>query len=214
MAFVIYELCGSDERNLFSPHCWKARMSLAHKGLDFEVVPTPFTAIGEVEDRSSRTLPIVRDRARVISDSFEIALYLEREYPDRESLFAGAGGVSLARFVQHWTQSNLHSIVGQACLLEIHDGLAPRDQQYFRESRESRFGASLEEVAEAGAEAWKRIHEVLAPLESMLGNQPYIGGEAPLFADYIVFGCFQWMRMVSTTYALDPKTAVHDWFSR
>ena len=45
MTIDIYELCGADEELLFSPHCWKTRMSLAHKGLDYTVIPTPFTKV-------------------------------------------------------------------------------------------------------------------------------------------------------------------------
>ena len=31
----------------------------------------------------------------------------------------------------------------------------------------------------------------------MLTYQPFIGGSAPLFPDYIVFGAFQWVRIMS-----------------
>ena len=30
-----------------------------------------------------------------------------------------------------------------------------------------------------------------------LKTQPYLGGEKPNYADYIVFGAFQWARVVS-----------------
>lgn len=47
----------------------------------------------------------------------------------------------------------------------------------------------------------------------MLEFQPFIGGEAPLFADYIVFGAFQWVRLTSTyTFIDDP--AIKAWFER
>ena len=43
MTILLYDLVGADAGRPFSPHCWKAKMALAHKGLDFETLPTPFS---------------------------------------------------------------------------------------------------------------------------------------------------------------------------
>ena len=48
MTIVLYDLCARDQRSRFSPHCWKARMALAHKGLAHETRPVPFTRIKEI----------------------------------------------------------------------------------------------------------------------------------------------------------------------
>lgn len=37
----------------------------------------------------------------------------------------------------------------------------------------------------------------------MLKVQPFIGGEGPLFADYIVFGALQWLRTTAGTKVLE-----------
>ena len=37
-------------------------------------------------------MPIIEDNGRVVNESFDIALYLERTYPDKPSLFGGPGG--------------------------------------------------------------------------------------------------------------------------
>ena len=47
MGIVFYDLKGRDGRN-FSPYCWRIRMALAHKGLDFEHRGTAFTEIKNV----------------------------------------------------------------------------------------------------------------------------------------------------------------------
>ena len=44
MTLVLYDLVGRDDRR-FSPHCWRTRMALAHKGLEHEARPTRFTEI-------------------------------------------------------------------------------------------------------------------------------------------------------------------------
>ena len=48
----------------------------------------------------------------------------------------------------------------------------------------------------------------------MLTYQPFIGGSTPLFADYIVFGAFQWVRIMSPFQMLGDGDPVADWFER
>ncbi|MEX3008241.1 glutathione S-transferase family protein [Hoeflea sp. TYP-13] len=214
MTITLYELTGSDPARPFSPHCWKTVLSLAHKGLDFERSPVPFTGVPEVENRLGKIVPVLRDGDHVVSDSFDIALYLEKAYPDRPTLFGGEGGVSLARFIEAWAATQIHMTIGGRLLLDIHAMLEPEDQAYFRQSREARFGKPLEEVVEASAERVKSFAAKLDPLRLMLKRQPFIGGENPLFADYIVFGAFQWARVCSAEQLLEPDDPVADWFER
>ncbi len=214
MTILHYELVGQDPSRPFSPHCWKSAMSLAHKGLAFESVPVPFTGVAAVEGNFSKTVPVIRDGDKLIADSFDIALYLDEAYPDRPSLFGGPGGKATARFIERWSQLTIHAFAGKAALMDIYDRLAPADQAYFRDSREKRFGRSIEEVPadrEAGLEAFRAS---LAPLRSMLDYQPFIGGASPLFADYIVFGAFQWVRVISPFPLLAGDDPIADWFER
>ncbi|WP_157015219.1 glutathione S-transferase family protein [Mesorhizobium xinjiangense] len=214
MRIQLYDLIGTDPSRPFSPHCWKVAMALGHKGIDFERVPVCYTQIPQVEDGISRTLPVIRDGERAVADSFDIALYLEETYPDRPTLFGGEGGWATARFVERWSQSILHPYISKAALIDIHEFLAPADQAHFRASREARFGMRLEDVPgdrEAGLDAFRKS---LEPLRSMLGFQPFIGGAGPLFADYIVFGAFQWARIVSDWPFLEADDPVGGWFER
>jgi glutathione S-transferase len=210
----LYDLVGSDASRPFSPHCWKVAQALAHKGLAYESVPTPFTAVTGVEDGFAKTVPVIRDGDALVADSFDIALYLEKTYPDRPTLFGGPGGEASARFVERWSQMVVHPFLGATALLDIHDSLDPVDQEHFRRTREARFGKSIEDVvlhAASGLEAWRKS---LEPLRSMLTYQPFIGGQSPLFHDYIVAGAFQWVRIVSPMEVLEPSDPVAAWFER
>ena len=80
MAIVMYDLVGRDDRR-FSPHCWRTRMALAHKGLEHEARPTRFTEIPKIEGGQVKTVPAIRDGAQLVVDSWAIAQYLERTYP-------------------------------------------------------------------------------------------------------------------------------------
>jgi glutathione S-transferase len=215
MTILVYDLVGRDEARPFSPHCWKAKMALAHKGLDFEAVPTRFLEVPEVENRASKTIPVIRDGDTIVADSFAIAVYLEETYPDRPSLFGGDGGKAAARFVERWTQTQLHPFLGSAALMEILDAQDAANAAYFRESREARYGKKLEDVGAERDAHLPAFRKKLEPLRSMLEFQPFIGGQSPLFADYIVFGALQWVRVMSPYEFLDADDRlIRDWFER
>jgi len=214
MTRLLYALAGADKARQFSPHVWKTVMSLAHKGLDYETVPVSFTDIPAIENGCTATVPLLRDGEKLVRDSFEIALYLDEAYPDRPSLFGGEGGKAMARFIENWSQSTLHMAVTRIAILHIHDLLGPEDRAYFRRSREERLGASLEDIAAAGRVEVEGFAKKLQPLRNMLKVQPFIGGEAPLFPDYIVFGALQWLRTTAGAKVLEADDPVALWFAR
>jgi glutathione S-transferase len=214
MTILLYDLVGEDASRPFSPHCWKTTMSLAHKGLDYRRVPTPFTSVPAVEGGVSKTVPVIRDGDTVVADSFAIALYLDKAYPERPTLLGGPGGEAMARFIERWSQLTIHPYLGAAALTDIHARLAPPDQAYFRDSREKRYGKPLEEVSAAREAELAAFRSSLEPLRSMLTYQPFIGGSAPLYPDYIVFGAFQWVRVMSPFQTLAKDDPVSAWFER
>lgn len=214
MSIILYDLCAGDTARRFSPHCWKAKMALAHKGLDFETRGMPFTRIKEIGDGFSPTVPVIDDGGRLVRDSFDIALYLEGTYPDRPSLFRGEGGKANARFVEAWSQSEIHPRLTRLMVADIHAILAQPDQAYFRESREKSLGSRLEDVQAGRDERIDDLRRALTPLRHTLKRQDFIGGETPLFADYIVFGALQWARVVSPITLLADDDAVAVWFGR
>jgi len=214
MSIILYELCGADESHLFSPHCWKTRMSLAHKGLDFTSLPTSFTQVPKIEDGATKAVPLIKDGDTVLSDSYEIAKYLEDTYPDAPTLFGGEGGIALTNFVINWSQSQLHPLIGGLAMKDIYDILADEDQIYFRSDREAKIKMTLEQLHDGREAKVEMLSKALLPLKLMLKSQPYIGGESPLFADYVVFGALQWMRMTCTINAMPAKGEIADWFNR
>ena len=214
MTRILYTLSGTDKTRHFSPHAWKTALSLAHKGLDYQLEPVGFTQIPVIENAATKTVPLLRDGDRLIPDSFAIALHLEETYPDRPSLFGGEGGKATARFIESWTQTVLQAALIRIILMDIHDCLEPVDQAYYRASREARFGTTLEAVLDIGAAELQAFPARLEPLRAMLKKQNFIGGDSPLFADYIVFGALQWARITSPKAILVAGDSVTDWFER
>jgi len=214
MTIHLYELCGATEDHLFSPHCWKTRMSLAHKGLDFASAPVPFTKVATVEGGENRKVPVLRDGDEVVEESYQIAKYLDRTYPDKPSLFNGQGGEDLTAFVISWATTQIHPAVAKLCVYDIHNALAPEDQAFFRASREKLFGCTLEEFDAKFAKNGEALEAALFPLKNALSRQPYLGGESPVFADYVVFGPLQWLRTTCTQDHLPKEGPVAEWFDR
>ncbi|MDB5315240.1 MAG: Glutathione S-transferase-like [Rhodospirillales bacterium] len=210
----LYELCGADPTRVFSPYCWRTRMALAHKGLAFETVPWRFTEKGAIAFANSEKVPVLVDGERSVADSWAIAEYLEDSYPDAPSLFGGPGGRAMCRMIGNWTESALHAGLAAMIVADIPPHLAPADRDYFVSSREKRFGKPLAEVVAGRETAVTEFRRALYPLRTTLKEFPYLGGAAPNYADYSVFGAFQWARCVSDFAPLEPTDAVHAWRER
>jgi glutathione S-transferase len=214
MPITMYDLAGSESDRRFSPFCWRTRMALAHKGLAVETVPWRFTEKDKLPTPNEGRVPVIVDGGTVVHDSSAIAEYLERQYPDRPSLFGDDMARALTRFVQNWAETVLHIGLVRLLVLDINRHLGPADQAYFRQSREERFGATLEEVVKDREAHLPAFRASLDPLRRTVERQEYICGAAPAYADYIVFGAFQWARAISDFELVTAVDPVHAWRGR
>jgi glutathione S-transferase len=210
----LYELAGAEEDRRFSPYCWRARLALAHKGLDAKTVPWRFTEKDRIAPSGQGRVPVLVDQGRWIADSWAIANHLEDAYPDRPSLFGEGASRALSRFYNNWTDAVLQPALIRLTVLDIWRHVHDKDKDYFRRSREERFGATLEAVTAGREERLAGLAQSLAPLRLTLQAQPFLGGAAPLYADYIVFGAFQWVRAISDFRVLAPDDPVAAWRGR
>jgi glutathione S-transferase len=210
----LYDLAGAEADRRFSPYCWRVKMALAHKGLAVETVPWRFTEKDKIAFSGQGLVPVLLDDGREVHDSWTIAAYLEEHYPDRPSLFGGPSGRALSQFHASWANGFLQPAMMKFVVLDIWKHVAPEDKEYFRASREKRLGKTLE------AAVANRDHEVAAfrdsllPLRLTLKAQPFLGGDAPLFADYAIFGSFQWCRCISDFPLLAKDDPVYAWRGR
>jgi glutathione S-transferase len=214
MAITLYDLAGVEADRRFSPFCWRTKMALAHKGLDVETVPWRFTEKDRLPQPNAGRVPVIVDDGQVVHDSSTIVEYLESRYSDRPSLLDGDTGQALTRFVQHWTETVLHPGIIGFVLLDIHRHVGPADQAYFRQSREERFGKPLEEVVKDRDVRLPAFRNTLTPLRRTVERQNFLGGAAPTYADYIVFGAFQWARAISDYQLLAAGDPIAAWRGR
>ena len=210
----LFDLAGADPERRFSPFCWRIRLALAHKGLAAETVPWRFTDKEAIAMTGQGRVPVLIDGDKIVFDSWLIASYLEDTYADRPSLFGGSGGRAAARFVNSWVDAAVHPAISRLIVSDVPRHLADKDLAYFRASREERYGKKLEEVTADRDKEVVAFRALLEPLRVTFSTQPYLGGAAPNYTDYIVFGAFQWARCVSPFRLLADGDPIGEWRAR
>lgn len=210
----MYDLAGAEADRRFSPYCWRIKLALAHKGLAAETIPWRFTEKDVIAFSGQGLVPVLLDGEREIHDSWTIAEYLEENYPERPSLFGGASGKALSLFHASWANGFLQPALMKFVVLDIWKHVDAKDKAYFRDSREKRLGKTLEAAVANRDSEVAGFRESLLPLRLALRAQPFLGGARPLYADYALFGSFQWCRCISDFQFLASDDPIHAWRGR
>ena len=209
----LWELGGRDDCR-FSTFSWRARLALHHKGLAFAVHPVSVSDKAAIAFSGQDKVPILKHGDRVICNSWSIALYLEQEFPDRPSLFSGQVGETLTQVFNVWTDRELIPALIPHFMRDVLDCVNDADATHLRGQIESALKKSLEELAAEREKALSTFHRKLQPVRKALEKKNFLGGAAPAYADYILFGLLQWSRVTSPTPALEPGDAIAAWFER
>ena len=83
----------------------------------------------------------------------------------------------------------------------------------YRKAAEER-GMTLEEFGGDPKGALVAFRGVLEPARPALAHNAFISGKGPGYADYILFGAFQWARSMSPIRLLEPDDALFAWRER
>ena len=209
MTVELFELVGDADRR-FSPYCWRTRMALAHKGIEADYIPVGFTEKHKIAFSGQELVPVLRDGEIVVADSWAIACYLEDTYPKLPTLFGSDIGRGQARFFHEWAP-HMSAPIMRSILMDIFDRVRPEDRDYFRASREARFGKTLEQLDATRGDYRDAIDKGVAPLRALLTHQPFLCGDAPAYADYILFGHFQTASIMSPEIFAAPGDVLYDW---
>jgi glutathione S-transferase len=213
MAIILYDLAAAEEDRRFSPYCWRVKMALKHKGLEFETVPWRFTDKAAIAFSNQGLVPVLVDGGHAVSDSWRIAMYLDEAYPQRPGLFDGAEARALCEFFNAWF-ATVQAALFKVVVLEIFNRIHEKDRAYFRESREKRVGTTLEAFAGDPKASLAAFRGALTPLRPALVQNKFVSGHGPGYADYIAFGAFQWARVMSPIRLLEPDDPVYAWRER
>ncbi len=208
---TLHELRGAYDQ-CFSPYVWRVKMVLAHLSIDHQRQGHAFTDIGDVAGGGFKTLPVLQDASGATGDSWDISAKLAAE--SGQDLYGGAAGYSLALYLNGW--SGLALLGPILCLhaASICQDLQRKDQDYFRTTREKRLRTSLEELAADPDPQLKKISRALTPFEAVLQQQDFFGGATPVYADYLMFGNFQFARCTGPHDVLTANPVISAWFER
>ena len=191
MAITFYDLCGRDAKR-FSPYGWRTRMALAHKGLGYDLELVKFTDKDKLAFSGQPLVPVIVDGDTVVNDSWAIAEYLEDSYPDRPSLFGSAEGRGMAKAINAFVNTTIQPLVFPLIVADVLDQVDPADH-----------GSKVEGLRRA-----------LEPYRVVVGDRPFVGGDGPTYADYVLFGTLQWARCTSAYGLVTVDDPIHSWFER
>lgn len=199
-----------------SPFCWRAKLALKHKGLAWRDEPMGFIEKDKIAFAKSQTVPVIHDGTEVVKDSWAIALHLDKTYPDKP-LFPNDPAKAHARFVNGWADAALHSLIFPMVVGDMLGAVRPQDRDYIVESRGKRIGtrdfAGFQQRArENGVTSFRQAVE---PARRVLREQPFLSGDAPAYADHILFGSFLWPHTFAKKLELlDKEDVVWTWRER
>ena len=198
-----------------SPYCWRAKLAMKHKGLAWRDEPTGFTEKEKLAFAQSQTVPVIHDGPKVMKDSWAIAVHLDESYPGKP-LFPNDPVRAYGRFVNGWADVAINGAIFPLIVADLIERVRPQDKTYVVESRGKRIGttdfaAFQKNAREKGLTA---LRGALEPARRVLREQKFLAGDAPAYADYILFGTFMWPRVLSPLELLEKDDIVYAWRER
>ena len=160
-------------------------------GMSMSANPTPIYTLPTIYDPNTK---------RVVTDSIEIARYLDATYPDTPQVFPEGTEVLQLAFNHAFRAEAMPSLV-PLCVPPTHAQLLPRSQEYFRRTREEWFGKKIEELAlDGGVAALAGLEKAFATFTTWFEadgkDRVFLMGDKPCFADIIMASYLIWGRVI------------------
>ncbi|KAF9443132.1 hypothetical protein P691DRAFT_779056 [Macrolepiota fuliginosa MF-IS2] len=212
---TFYDLAAKPPLTACSPNPWKARYVLNYKKLPYKTVYVEFPDIETVSKKAGippfgkkpdgvtphYTCPAITDdtTGAALSDSYKIAEYLDKAYPDTPQVFPPGTEALQAAFYDHFFQviSPLWPIV----LPRVPETLNERSAEYYTRTRAERFGKPLDQMEPVGEDriiAWEKIKASFGQLDGWLSKSPgkFIFGDTVTFSDFVVASMLQSVKIL------------------
>lgn len=187
-----------------SQYSEKVRLILDYKGLQYRKIEvTP--GVGQLDllkISGQRQVPVLKDGDTVIADSTEIALYLERKYPEKPILPIESLQKGQCLLIEDWADRSI-GLKGRTALIgalnqnpNFRTSILPRNTPDFLKNLVGAvpsdlldfFGTGVGFGADAVKEAQKILKQDLEALCLMLQERPYLVSDRPTLADLAVAG--------------------------
>jgi glutathione S-transferase len=140
------------------------------------------------------------DKPTYVADSFKIALYLDEKYPTRP-LFPPGTRPLHSLFTERFSTFLLPLAPTMLPLVGRPGFLDDRGEEYYRRTRQERYGKTFEQLAEEGRQKWHEVHEKWDTLGELLDLNkgpgeagPFVMGSQISYADLVIVAAFCWIR--------------------
>ncbi|KAF8630584.1 hypothetical protein AX17_005396 [Amanita inopinata Kibby_2008] len=198
----------------WGPNNWKIRYTLNYKGIPHTTEWVEFVDIeakckemgippsGHNEDGTPRyTVPAIWDPSTKtgVSDSLRIAEYLDKTYPNTPPVLFE--GIEKYQHIMNAIAMPEINGIARFVIPAVYEMLNPASQDYFRRTREIRFGRKIEEIAPTGLEKeelWNKIRKGFGIVDGWLQQNggPFARGEQISFVDFALAGYIMWIKFV------------------
>lgn len=249
---IFYDIASSPPHRTFAPNPFKTRYALNHKRIPYRTSPTDLPDISSLREKLGvpanrtlpngtpfHTLPLIQDLSTgaLVGDTFEIALYLDKTYPDGPALFR-PGTVGLTASLNARVDSLLTNFLALngpmpfpaesqeriSSMMAARFGLTDMSQMALSaEAREATF-AAFEKALGEFAKAYRHVGGTTDSLwratgtaEGQAQNQgreeskvgPWLDeGEEPVYADLVVGA---WLAAFAECMAKEEWERVRGW---
>jgi glutathione S-transferase len=204
---ILYERQGAD--NICpSPIGYRVRAALATKLMDCRRVPMRFADVDRLEEETgSRTCPAMCDAGACFTTSAEIIRHLDAVNPDHP-VFTNEDEA----FDLDAVEREFGTRAGKVIAPWFIERLCPEDRDYYRTSREERYGLTFAELV-----AHRSAHELdlaftIARLAKLMDRTAFFSGARPGFADTVVYGYLLWIELADTSAMPELPSEMAAWY--
>ncbi|EJD44893.1 hypothetical protein AURDEDRAFT_114236 [Auricularia subglabra TFB-10046 SS5] len=217
MSVTLYDNIVPCDAKAVSLNPWRTRFVLNYKSVPYTTVWLPYAEISSTlkalgatatsvraDGEPRYTIPTIAHAGRVISNSFDIALYLEEQFPERP-LFP-PGTVALQRFFYNQMYDPSAGLI-TALPPFVQPGykhlMDQPDAAYFETLWSGIFGTPVDafmDTQEKTERAWKKLEHALDALDAAYAAEKascFIGGGTPLYVDFVVAASFLMLSLVA-----------------
>lgn len=188
--------------------CWRARIVLAIKGVDYRRRPVRFVDADDfAEELGTRQVPVLVDAGKTIIGSDKIAAHL-----DETRVGPVVGPTDESGPSTEVLESDLGTRILPLVARDMLAHLEPEDRDYYRTSREERLGASFETLEGRRAAIELDLAFAVGRLDETLASSPYLAGDAPGWSDIVGFCFLLWVDHVSPRTMPELRDAVRAWY--
>ena len=199
-----------------SHYCEKVRLILDYKQLEYRKIEvTP--GVGQIElmqKSGSRQVPVLKDGSTYVADSTEIALYLERKYPERPIIPSDPLAKGQCLLMEEWADVSIGSNARKAFIGALNQNqnfrtsVLPANTPDIVKTAVGAIPGELLDVlgtgvgygGEAVKQAKKSLVQDLEALCLILQDRTYLTGDTPTLADFAVAGLSIYLKLPTGSY--------------